>query len=165
MLHGYGGSGALFYKTLKGLSEHFYVICIDIVGMGASCRPTFKPANNADGDLFFVQVFEKWRIAMGNITQFYLLGHSFGGYLSGVYASAFPQHIKKLLLVSPLGIKKRPPGTAPDMDRWNNRNPPPKWAQVLKYVAWSSKTSPFSAGRLLGPTVAKSGVERYVNRM
>jgi pimeloyl-ACP methyl ester carboxylesterase len=68
MVHGYGGSGALFYKTLKGLSQHFYTICIDIVGMGASCRPVFAPKDNSEGDLFFVQVFEKWRLAMDNLT-------------------------------------------------------------------------------------------------
>ena len=53
---------------------------------------------------------EKWRIAMGNITEFYLIGHSFGGYLMGNYAVAYPQHIKQLLLLSPIGIRKRPEG-------------------------------------------------------
>ena len=46
-IHGYGGSGALFYKVIKNLSVHFRTICIDIIGMGASSRPEdFNPASH-----------------------------------------------------------------------------------------------------------------------
>lgn len=37
--HGYGGSGVLFYKIMKPLAERFYVILIDVIGMGGSSRP------------------------------------------------------------------------------------------------------------------------------
>ena len=39
LVHGFGGSGSLFYKVMKGLTEHFYLIIIDLVGMGSSARP------------------------------------------------------------------------------------------------------------------------------
>ena len=39
LVHGYGGSGTLFYKVLKGLTENFHVIVIDMIGMGSSSRP------------------------------------------------------------------------------------------------------------------------------
>lgn len=39
LVHGFGGSGALYYKVLKGLAENFYLIVIDIIGMGSSSRP------------------------------------------------------------------------------------------------------------------------------
>ena len=39
LVHGFGGSGSLFYKVMKGLSENFYVIIIDLIGMGSSSRP------------------------------------------------------------------------------------------------------------------------------
>lgn len=45
---------------------------------------------------------------MGNLTNFYLAAHSFGGYLFGTYAAAHPQHVRKLLLLSPLGTKAAP---------------------------------------------------------
>jgi alpha-beta hydrolase superfamily lysophospholipase len=45
---------------------------------------------------------------MGNLTDFYLSAHSFGGYIMGNYAAAYHKHIKKVLLVSPIGIKERP---------------------------------------------------------
>ena len=39
LVHGYGGSGTLYYKVLKGLAENFHVIVFDIIGMGSSSRP------------------------------------------------------------------------------------------------------------------------------
>ena len=45
---------------------------------------------------------------MGNLTDFYLVAHSYGGYLMGTYASLYPQHIRKLILLSPLGLAQKP---------------------------------------------------------
>ena len=68
---------------------------------------------------------EKWRVAMKSnflksgeereFTDFYLAAHSFGGYIAGNYALKYHQHIKKLLLLSPIGIKVKAPGE-PDLD-------------------------------------------------
>jgi predicted alpha/beta-fold hydrolase len=33
--------------------------------------------------------FEKWRVEMGNLQEFYLVGHSFGGYMMGNYATNY----------------------------------------------------------------------------
>jgi cardiolipin-specific phospholipase len=43
---------------------------------------------------------------MGNLDSFVLAGHSFGGYVSGLYALKYPHHVKKLLMLSPLGITR-----------------------------------------------------------
>ena len=56
---------------------------------------------------------EEWRVAMGvlrgeTLTDFYLVGHSFGGYIAGLYALAYKQHIRKVLFISPIGFSKRP---------------------------------------------------------
>ena len=50
---------------------------------------------------------------MGNLTNFYLVGHSFGGYLSGLYASMYHQHIRKLLCISPIGFDIEPENADP----------------------------------------------------
>jgi len=42
---------------------------------------------------------------MSTFQSFYLAGHSFGGYISSHYALRFPEYIKKLILISPIGIK------------------------------------------------------------
>ena len=33
------------------------------------------------------------------------MGHSFGAYILGNYAIKYPQYIKKLILLSPIGLK------------------------------------------------------------
>ena len=48
-------------------------------------------------------------------TDFYLMGHSFGGYMSGNYAVRYPQHLKKLVLLSPIGVKVKEEGE-PDLN-------------------------------------------------
>ena len=45
---------------------------------------------------------------MGNLTGFYLIGHSFGGYLVGKYCLKYGQHVKKILFISPIGIRPTP---------------------------------------------------------
>ena len=46
LIHGFAGSGALFYKIFKELSEYFQVIIIDLIGMGGSSRPdNYDPEN------------------------------------------------------------------------------------------------------------------------
>ena len=42
LVHGYGGSGALFYRIFKLLMSDFHVFAIDIIGMGSSSRPAFN---------------------------------------------------------------------------------------------------------------------------
>lgn len=41
MVHGYGGSGMIFYQMFKYLQKGFKVYLIDIYGMGRSYRPTW----------------------------------------------------------------------------------------------------------------------------
>lgn len=48
------------------------------------------------------------------LTQFVLLGHSFSGYIAGNYALAYPQHVKKLILISPIGMRVQPKDEAED---------------------------------------------------
>ena len=119
MMHGYGGSGALFFKCLKKLCEKFFVILIDIIGMGGSSRPDNYPAKTITPEEsidYFVNYLENWRVSMDNLTDFYFACHSFGGYLGGIYAARHHQHIKKLILLSPIGVRQMPEGY--NADKW-----------------------------------------------
>ena len=104
LVHGYGGSAALFYKVMKPLSMRFKLILIDLIGMGNSSRPTnFSLEFSAQEAVeYFVDYLETWRCKMG-ITDFYLAAHSFGGFICGHYALKYHSHIRKLLLLSPIG--------------------------------------------------------------
>jgi pimeloyl-ACP methyl ester carboxylesterase len=48
------------------------------------------------------------KLLQKDLTKFVLLGHSFGGYQVGQYALKYPQHITKLYLMSPCGIRVAP---------------------------------------------------------
>lgn len=74
--------------------------------MGGSSRPgDYGKVLTAEESIdYFVEYMERWRKSMGNLDDFYLAGHSYGGYLVGNYASKYHKHIKKLLLLSPLGV-------------------------------------------------------------
>ena len=118
-LHGYCGSGSLFFKIFKPLSEHVCLIMVDHIGMGCSDHPQDYKRDFTYQECidYFVNYFESWRLAMSNsksvqaligckeLTNFYLCGHSFGGYVAGNYSCRFKHHVKKLILVSPVGIR------------------------------------------------------------
>lgn len=111
-VHGYAGSGALFFKIIKQMCKYFCLIFVDVIGMGASSRPSDYDAEKFTAEqsiAYFNDYMERWRVAMDDMRDFYLVGHSFGGYLVGNYAAQYPQYIKKLMLLSPIGVKPVPP--------------------------------------------------------
>jgi len=115
LIHGYGGSGLIFYRILEDLNKRFKVYLIDLLGMGRSARPEFEVETFEQCENFFVNSIEIWRQKMG-LTNFVLCGHSFGGYISALYGMQFYKHIKKLLLLSPHGVVMREEGR--EIDRF-----------------------------------------------
>lgn len=83
--------------------------------MGGSSRPeNFFPDEKTPQTTldYFLHYLEKWRQAIGPLKNFYLAGHSFGGFIAGHWALKCHKeaNIKKLLLISPFGIRPAPPG-------------------------------------------------------
>jgi len=70
----------------KSLAENFCLILLDIIGMGASSRAPFDCRTADEADQYFVDFVESWRVAMNNMTDFVLAGHSYGGYVTSLYA-------------------------------------------------------------------------------
>ena len=107
LVHGYGGSGMIFYRLFKKLSERYHLVMIDLLGMGRSARPKFTAKTPQDAENFFVLAMEKWREKM-KIDNLIILWHSFGGYISGRYTIHYPEHVRKIVFMSSLGIDKKP---------------------------------------------------------
>ena len=170
LVHGYGGSGALFYKIIKRLTEYFHLILIDIIGMGASSRPDnydaskFTPEQSID---YFVNYLESWRKEM-DLTDFYLAGHSFGGYLVGNYASLYHQHLRKVIMLSPIGVinKFNPEDKTDELVQKFLKDPngPPMWLRRFANWGWSKNISPFSIARLAGKKNSIKIIEGYVQK-
>lgn len=167
LIHGYGGSGVIFYKIVGKLCEYFQVIAVDILGMGASSRPqdvTYTTASEADD--YFLAKFDFWLQEM-ELEQFYLLGHSYGGYLAGKLACRHPDKVLKLFLASSAGV-----GSYPNFDfdaDWAERVekgqnlPPASFVWVVR-KAWNQQLTPNSMLRFMGPFGSHFALRRSLNR-
>lgn len=112
LLHGYANGALYFYRNLKGLSNNHFggvVYALDMLGWGLSSRPSFnmKSIEGFDkvdmAEQFFVESLEAWRKAH-KLEKITLGGHSLGGYISVAYCEKYPQHVDRLILISPAGV-------------------------------------------------------------
>lgn len=106
LLHGYMNGAAYFYRNLAGLSSCFSSIyALDQLGWGLSSRPNFHLKDNSTetAEDFFVASLEAWR-QKNQIDKMVLAGHSIGGYLSVAYCERYPEHVERLILISPVGV-------------------------------------------------------------
>ncbi|KAJ2802124.1 hypothetical protein H4R20_003403 [Coemansia guatemalensis] len=116
LTHGYFTGLGFFFRNMHELSRvpGWDVYAIDWLGMGRSSRPPYKSqrgesedARVAHAENFFVESLEEWRQRMG-IERMTLCGHSFGGYMSALYALRYPDRVEKLVLASPIGVPAQP---------------------------------------------------------
>lgn len=107
LTHGFGGSGLIFYKIMKELALHFHVYMFDLPGMGRSSRDEFLAENFDDAEEYYLPKVDKWRTHLG-FEKMILAGHSFGGYIVGLYAMKHPEIIERLVLLSPVGGPAKP---------------------------------------------------------
>jgi pimeloyl-ACP methyl ester carboxylesterase len=135
-----------------------------MIGMGSSSRPKFDCQSGDQADLFMINYLDKWRRAMGNLNEFYLVGHSYGAYLAGTFACWYPKVVKKLILLSPLGLKIAPEGYKLENMRFRSNRGPPRWLKAVSKYAWGLVT-PFSIARKLPMSRIRSVIGHYVRRV
>lgn len=99
LLHGWGQNIQAFEMVHKHLANRFRVFTIDFPGFGKSDLP---PCPWAVED--YVQTLEAFVKELG-IENPILMGHSFGGRVSIVYASRNP--VRKMILVDSAGVKPK----------------------------------------------------------
>jgi cardiolipin-specific phospholipase len=119
VMHGYGAGLAFFFRNFDAWSSipGSTTYALDWLGYGRSSRPKFKVRSNleerddsgvfpavVETENFFVDSLEQWRKATG-LKRFTLMGHSLGGYLACVYAMKYPEHVERLILISPAGVE------------------------------------------------------------
>ena len=99
LLHGWGCDLHIFEKAQAALSENFLVYAIDFPGFGKSDDP-----NEVWGVEKYTQFIEDFFQAK-NINNPVLIGHSFGGRVSILFASR--NEAKKIVLVGSAGVKPK----------------------------------------------------------
>ncbi|GAA0145916.1 hypothetical protein LIER_36220 [Lithospermum erythrorhizon] len=145
MVHGYGASQGFFFRNFDALAKHFRVIAIDQLGWGGSSRPDFTCKSTEETEAWFIDSFEEWRKAK-NLSNFILLGHSFGGYVAAKYALKHPQHVQQLVLVGPAGFTSETDHMTERMTKFRAT-----WKGAILNHLWESNLTPQKIIRGLGP--------------
>ncbi|PIN23908.1 putative hydrolase/acyltransferase (alpha/beta hydrolase superfamily) [Handroanthus impetiginosus] len=145
MVHGYGASQGFFFRNFDALANHFKVIAIDQLGWGGSSRPDFTCKSTEETEAWFIDSFEEWRKAK-NLSNFILLGHSFGGYVAAKYALKHPEHVQHLILVGPAGFTSETEHKSEWLTQFRAT-----WKGAIINHLWESNFTPQKLVRGLGP--------------
>jgi len=94
MLHGWGGSSLSFMGAASALEERFRLLTPDLPGFGFSEAP-----KEAWGSAEYARVVAALPKAAG-FESVSVLGHSFGGKVALALATAYPELVKRLVIVA-----------------------------------------------------------------
>ena len=118
LIHGFLSSNLHFLGILPYLIKRYNVFIPDTIGMGLSARPQIEFTSPVQCESYFIGIYHLFIKSLFyegrfNIKkEYYLCGHSLGGFLASRYMLLYPEGIKKVLLLSPAGITDyRIPGT------------------------------------------------------
>lgn len=111
-LHGIGNSKKAWKEVTKGLPPHIKAVSIDLLGFGASPKPTWA-TYNAKTQARSVQATLFSMGILGNVT---IVGHSLGALVAIEMARRYPLIVKQLILCSP-------PLYRPEKDDENSLSP------------------------------------------
>ena len=110
LLHGLLSSSTHYLAILPYLIRKYNVFIPDTIGMGLSTRPQIKFKSPEECENYFVEILyiiikklffsNKYNIKK----DFYLGGHSLGGFIVSRYIIKYPKGVKKVLFLSAAGI-------------------------------------------------------------
>jgi proline iminopeptidase len=118
----HGGPGIPPYRSWEGLrflGDEYHAYYYHQRGCGSSSRPIdsfssddyYENMQTLDRNLgMAAQLMDIERIRrILNQDKLILIGHSFGGFIAALYAVEFPEHVEKMVLISPAGLLQFPP--------------------------------------------------------
>ncbi len=102
ILHGWGSCAARWQKVKELLENRGLKVFVpDLPGFGQEPPPA--TAWNIDNYVEWVKNY----CGKNNLSQIFILGHSFGGSVAAKYALRYPENVEKLFLASSAGIRKK----------------------------------------------------------
>jgi len=167
LLHGYANGALYYYRNIIGLSYYFSsVYSLDMMGWGLSSRPKFHLTDTSveAAESFFVDSLEEWRKKNG-IDKMILGGHSMGGYIAVAYCEKYPQHVERLILLSPVGVPHKEKEEEARIKRGMG-NVSLKW-KAVRYTfgkLWEWDFTPLVVSRVLSEERGRNLVSSYVQR-
>ena len=110
LIHGFISSGMHYIGVLPYLIKRYNIFIPDTIGMGLSARPQVEFTSPKQCEEYFIKFYhiiieyiffkKKYNVK----EEYYLCGHSLGGFIASRYMLKYPKGIKKVLLLSPCGI-------------------------------------------------------------
>ncbi len=100
LLHGMHLSATMWFSNIAALSRKYRIYAVDTLG-GVSRSVVVHPLKSrADLAGWLTEVLDELRV-----TQTYLLGHSYGGWLALNFVLNASERIKRLILLAPVGLQ------------------------------------------------------------
>lgn len=104
LLHGSGGSAALWYPVLAPIASQRRVVAVDMPGHGETTVPSWRSPDAMERMLEWLdQLLRRFEAPL-------LIGHSLGGYMALVHFARHRPPVQGIVLVDSAGIGPRPPG-------------------------------------------------------
>jgi pimeloyl-ACP methyl ester carboxylesterase len=95
LIHGFGEDHAIWKNQIEFLSTHYRVIAPNLPGV--HCKPLALHHSQAPNIRMYVEVLHELMHHL-HIEQYYIVGHSMGGYIGLSFADYYVNHIQGLLL-------------------------------------------------------------------
>lgn len=99
-LHGLLGTKSQWRGLMEELSKTHRVIALDIPGLSSSVKES-----TAQYDFNSLSLYLNHFLASVNVNQAALVGHCVGGNLAQLFERQFPNLVKELILISPVGME------------------------------------------------------------
>ncbi|WP_428909564.1 alpha/beta fold hydrolase [Niallia sp. Krafla_26] len=101
LLHGTGGHIEAYARNIKGLSEKFRVIVIDMVGHGYTDKPD-RPYTIDYYSEHLLSVIQALKLS-----KVYLSGESLGGWVAAWFAAEHPEYVHSMVLNTPGNVNNK----------------------------------------------------------
>jgi pimeloyl-ACP methyl ester carboxylesterase len=95
LIHGFGEDNTIWKNQIEFLSTHYRVIAPNLPGV--HCKPLALHHSQAPNIRMYVEVLHELMHHL-NIEQYYIVGHSMGGYIGLSFADYYVNHVQGLLL-------------------------------------------------------------------
>jgi pimeloyl-ACP methyl ester carboxylesterase len=101
LIHGWAAWSGSFAELISYLSKDFWILAPDLKGHGQSAKPGTGDYSIAAQVRWVKELMDSLKI--GSTT---LVGHSLGGQVAAQLALNYPERVRKLVLIAPIGIKE-----------------------------------------------------------
>ncbi len=99
LIHGFGANKENWVRFAGELTDHFYVVAVDMPGHGQSVKDP-DLGYSLDEQVGYLRAI----VGALGLERFHLAGNSMGGGISSLYAAAYPEQVQTLTLFDPAGI-------------------------------------------------------------